>query len=89
MYAGRDGNVYQKTEDGWAPVENPGAQAGTGRAQGSASATGLSTSQYSSRTSQLERDYQSRQAGFDRYSRYQSSAGTSSRRGGMRRGRRR
>ena len=24
MYAGRDGNVYQKTDDGWSSVDSPG-----------------------------------------------------------------
>jgi len=72
VYAGRDGNVYQKTDDGWSAVENPGRS---------------STSQYSDRRSSLERDYQSRQNGFDRYAQHQSSMGAQSPR--PRRGRRR
>jgi len=108
-YAGRDGNVYQKTDDGWSAVENPGAQ-GTSRSErstagveslpaggfassGDASgayqgATGQARAGYSDTRSSLERDYQSRRNGFDRYSQHQSraSVGTQSPR---RRGRRR
>jgi hypothetical protein len=58
VYAGKDGNVYQRTDDGWAPVENPSAQR----------ATRSTSSSYS----QLDRDFQSRQRGFDRYARHQS-----------------
>jgi hypothetical protein len=72
VYAGRDGNVYQKTDDGWSAVENPGRS---------------STSQYSGRSNDLERDYQSRQNGFDRYAQHQSRMGAQSPR--ARRGRRR
>ena len=76
VYAGRDGNVYQKTDDGWTSVENPRAQ-GTMRSSGSD-------------FSQLDRDFQSRQRGFDRYAQHQSRAGAG-RRGAGRptRGRRR
>lgn len=89
MYAGRDGNVYQKSEDGWAPVENPGAQASSSRAQGASAYGRRNTSEYGSRNSQLDHDYQSRQNGFNRYDSYQGSARASSRTRGMRRGRRR
>lgn len=108
-YAGRDGNVYQKTDDGWVPVDSPrssGAAAqSTGRARGESSFSGVeplpaggfaggggtTTTQqgsygetrYGSRAPSLdagtsrynlERDYQSRQRGFERYGQYQSSA---------------
>ena len=97
MYAGRDGDVYKKTDDGWSSVENPAAQATPSRAAGSqpgdrsaqtyASTSAISSSQYGGYTSQLDRDYQSRQAGFDRYSRHEVGAGA--RGGGPRRARRR
>jgi hypothetical protein len=29
VYAGRDGNVYQKSDDGWSQVQNPGTQSST------------------------------------------------------------
>jgi hypothetical protein len=109
VYAGRDGNVYQKTDDGWAPVENPGAQTAsrtegseaqgappaersdmsTGSLSSSAAAsstanrasyeTGRVGSSYSASSSQLDRDYQGRQTGFDRYSQHQSGATSRSR----------
>jgi hypothetical protein len=108
MYAGRDGNVYQKTEDGWQSVENPGSPSAESRSTGSASTrassgtfdagggaatqmggttTGgsLSATQPSASRSNLDRDYQSRQAGFDRYSSHQSSAARAAPRGGRRR----
>ena len=77
VYAGRDGNVYQKSDEGWSAVENPGAQGASGLERGS----------YSDTRSSLERDYQSRQNGFDRYSQHQSRMGAQSPR--ARRGRRR
>ena len=76
VYAGKDGNVYQRTDDGWAPVENPGAQAAARSSSGS--------------YSQLDRDFESRQRGFDRYAQHQSYAGGSRRgTGRAKRGRRR
>jgi hypothetical protein len=102
-YAGRDGNVYQKTDDGWSAVENPRAQdasrserdfagveplpeggfANSGRASASSSrATGSyqgytdrASTSYGGTRSQLDRDYQSRQNGFNRYAQHQSRAG--------------
>ena len=84
-YAGRDGNVYQKTDSGWSKVENPGtanAQSGFGNRQAATSRA--------DNLAGLERDYQSRQRGFDRYGSHRASGGRMSRgRGGMmRRGRR-
>lgn len=74
VYAGKDGNVYQRNDDGWSAVENPGA---SGQARGS----------YSDTRSSLDRDYQSRQTGFDRYAQHQSRAGAQAPQ--IRRGRRR
>ena len=59
VYAGRDGAVYKKTSDGWKKVENP--YKGRGAA---------STSVQRSRpvdTRRLNRDYQSRRRGYQRY----------------------
>jgi hypothetical protein len=111
-YAGRDGNVYQKTDDGWSAVENPGAQSAsrsersfTGveplpaggfgssdRASGAYSGTyqgasGQARAGYSDTRSSLNRDYQSRQNGFNRYGQHQSRMGAQNPRAG--RGRRR
>jgi hypothetical protein len=111
VYAGRDGNVYQKTDDGWSAVENPGTQSAA-RAERSAAGVeqlpegGFATAgtasgsyqSYSDRArasydsgarSSLERDYQSRQNGFDRYAQHQSRAGAGAQGGQIRRGRRR
>lgn len=72
VYAGRDGNVYQKTNDGWSAVENPGAR---------------SNASYGDTRSRLERDYQSRRNGFNRYAQHQSRSGVQAPQ--LRRGRRR
>jgi hypothetical protein len=99
VYAGRDGNVYQRTDDGWQQVQNPGGQSVASERSGTYSGTRESYDRgsvgSSSRTGQrgsydLNRDYQSRQRGYDRYQRHRSSAGGMSRRGGGygRRGRR-
>ena len=64
-YAGKDGNVYKKTDDGWSQVENPSPNSGSR----SATSTGLSSGEYSR---ELDRDHQSRQNGYDRFDRYQS-----------------
>jgi len=72
VYAGRDGNVYQKTDDGWTSVENRGAAERAGTT-----------------SSQLQRDYQSRQNGFDRYAQHQSGAAGRARTRNVGRGRRR
>ena len=96
-YAGRDGNVYQKTDDGWSAVENPRAQdasrserdfagveplpeggfANSGRATTTYQAPSQRArdASYGDTRSQLNRDYQSRQNGFNRYSQHQSRAG--------------
>lgn len=91
VYAGRDGNVYQKTDDGWSAVENPGGQAsGNSTAadragdRDSANVSQYDRSQvgsgYGTGNASLERDFQSRQNGFDRYSQHQAGAGGRSRR---------
>jgi hypothetical protein len=96
VYAGRDGNVYQRTDEGWSQVQNPGSR-GTAASEGSfesreRAATSVGTQgapiwasggdQRSSRdgysrsqgqySRDLNRDYQSRQRGYDRYQRHQS-----------------
>lgn len=112
VYAGRDGNVYQKTDDGWSQVENPGSQASTARERSQESSQRAATTstqgapdrgfgegdrQQSSRGSygsgeyggyDLNRDYQNRQRGYDRYQRHQAM-GSQGSRGGARHGRRR
>lgn len=83
-YAGRDGNVYKKTDDGWAQVRNPGSNA-SATGQRAYSTTGepswKSRERYSSPgaayESQLNRDFQSRQRGYNRYGNYRSGASRS------------
>ena len=88
VYAGRDGSVYQRTDDGWQQVQNPGTQSTARERAGTYSGTresydrGSQGSSY--RTGQrdsydLNRDYQSRQRGYDRYQRHQASPGGMSR----------
>jgi hypothetical protein len=96
VYAGRDGNVYQRTDDGWQQVQNPGSQSAARErlstysgSQGSYDRSSFESSQRGSGRSSyntgqrsnydLNRDYQSRQRGYDRYQRHQSSAGRMSR----------
>jgi hypothetical protein len=109
-YAGRDGNVYQKTDDGWSAVENPRAEsasssersyagveslpeggfASSGRASGDYQGySERARTGYSDTRSSLERDYRSRQNGFNRYAQHQSRAGVGAQGGQIRRGRRR
>ena len=104
VYAGKDGNVYQRTNDGWQQVQNPGTQnsARASRDSGQynaststqgapiwasrdetgsrASSGNFSSGQYGS--SDMNRDYQSRQRGYDRYQSHQAAGGRASR--GMR-----
>lgn len=114
VYAGRDGQVYQKTDGGWSTVENPRSASASGdtrsatdwsaqsreqaasttRQQGARTGAsvesfeGVSAGQYSG-SRQLDRDYQNRQQGYDRYSRHQATGGRSRRGGAAGRGRRR
>jgi len=62
-YAGKDGNVYKKTEEGWSKIENPTPNSA------SRNTTSTATDQYSR---ELNRDRQSRQKGYSRFDRYQS-----------------
>ena len=73
VYAGRDGNVYQKTDDGWQQVRNSSRQERSTRD----TYRGSSYGGYD-----LNRDYQNRQRGYDRYQRHQATGGRGSRRGG-------
>ena len=101
VYAGRDGEVYQKTDDGWSKVENPSrgdsaaaatstqrsAAGGQTRAPDAATTSSLQRSQPAPSFDSLDRDFQSRSSGYQRYgNRQQTAAG----RGGgfSRRGRR-
>ncbi|MEL7447711.1 MAG: hypothetical protein AAFN78_00800 [Pseudomonadota bacterium] len=109
VYAGRDGKVYQKTDDGWSAIENPRAGAdsagnfgsrtealpagGFGEARTSREAGTYSgyreSASGAARTGghSLDRDFQSRQSGFNRYSNHRSTmgAGRTMPRGGFRR----
>lgn len=90
MYAGRDGTVYKKTDDGWSSVENPRAQAGAARAGGDAGNSimfdgardrgRVPDAQNRAQYDRLDRDYQSRQNGFNRYSSHQRRGGHGMRR---------
>ena len=81
VYAGRDGNVYQRTDDGWQQVQNPDRRQPSAR-------DSYASGQYGSYD--LNRDFQSRQRGYDRYQRHQATGGRATRgRAGRGRGRRR
>jgi hypothetical protein len=88
VYAGRDGNVYQRSDDGWQQVQNPGDRSVAQERSGTYGAArenyvrGSAGSDYGSRQGghyDLNRDYQSRQRGYDRYQRHQASPGGMSR----------
>jgi len=98
MYAGRDGEIYKKTGDGWSAVENPRTQSGAARAEGAGNSVMLGGDQQGAgrtapdarareRNAQLDRDYRSRQNGFDRYAGHRGAGGQRMQRGGF--GRRR
>jgi hypothetical protein len=105
VYAGRDGNVYQKTDDGWSRVENPGAgvssQGSRQTAERSHESWGNSGPPSWASTERsggyrsmrggydLNRDFRGRQQGYDRYQRYQATGGRSMRGGATYQGRRR
>lgn len=82
VYAGRDGNVYQRSDDGWSQVQNPSTAGSTSTRDFSSAERGTrapSTDSYSRDSlGSLERDFQSRQQGFDRYQ--QRSRGAAPRR---------
>jgi hypothetical protein len=101
VYAGKDGNVYQRTDNGWEQLQNPGTQnsarasrdttqynaststqgapiwASRDESTGRASSGNFSSGQYGS--FDKNRDYQSRQRGYDRYQRHQAAGGRASR----------
>jgi hypothetical protein len=101
VYAGRDGEVYQKTDDGWNKVENPsrdssaGAAASTqrpeaggqSRASRAATTSPIQPSRPAASFGGLDRDYQSRSSGYQRYGNRQQLGGGRSG-GRSRRGRR-
>ncbi len=103
IYAGRDGNVYKKTDNGWTKVENPGGKAwalGKERSARSNSKSEFLKKRYGDRSARatrdrsrsinrqrLNRDYKSRHRGFQRFKARRSSMGRA-RAGGFR-GRRR
>jgi len=76
VYAGRNGNVYERNDEGWSQVQNPGTQANA--SERGAQRSDYASSQFSG-SDDLNRDYQSRQRGYDRYQSHQSSGGRSAR----------
>jgi len=85
VYAGRDGEVYKKTDDGWDKVES---SQNTTRSQNQAATTSSSSrdapspgmfkdrSTYDTR--QLDRERQSRQRGYQKYESFRSNRSRSS-----------
>ena len=98
VYAGRDGNVYQRGDDGWSQMQNPGSQSAAGErsfesreraaastgtqgapiwASGSSSERGATRNSYGRSqyggSYDLNRDYQSRQRGYNRYQQHQAA----------------
>ena len=104
IYAGRDGNVYKKTENGWSKVENPGGKIQSLKREKRSSSN--SRSQFlknrygdgraritrdrtrSVNRQRLNRDYRSRHRGFERFRARRSSISRARFRGGLQ-GRRR
>jgi hypothetical protein len=86
VYAGRDGEVYKKTDDGWSQVENPTAdsqaQSGRQRAQDAERERAAEQSRAAAERerarsasnydrSRLDRDYGNRSRGYQRYGNHQ------------------
>jgi hypothetical protein len=71
VYAGHDGNVYKKSDDGWqsydngswSSVQKPAAASGSTAARGSTTGAASATHDFS----QLERDFSSRQRGTQQF----------------------
>jgi len=89
LYAGHNGNVYKKTDDGWSQYSD-GGWSSSERQFDSSGRSGQARSQYDS--SQLNRQYNARQSGQRNYNNYQTqrnsgqfSRGTRQRSGGRRR----
>ncbi|MGI9330714.1 MAG: hypothetical protein ACR2QB_08330, partial [Gammaproteobacteria bacterium] len=101
VYAGRDGEVYKKTEDGWSQVENPApdSQASQQRAQAAERERAAEQSRAAAERerarsasnydrSRLDRDYGNRSRGYQRYGNHQRArrqGGFGGRGGGRRR----
>ena len=71
LYAGRDGNVYRRTDGGWEQHQGGGSWESTSRGAGS-------SGPQRSTVDQLDRDSSARAEGAQRtrdYSRYRSSGG--------------
>ena len=91
LYAGRNGNVFKKTDDGWSSYDN-GSWNSTNRSS-SQSSFERSDSQLQSRSNQfswdtnnLDRQYNARQNGTRNYNQYRSQSSSLQRsRGGRRR----
>ena len=77
LYAGNNGDVYKRTDSGWSSYQG-GKWEGANTRESS-----TSRSQASNHRSSLNRDYNSRQSGYNRHS--QRTGGSRSRRGGRRR----
>ena len=85
LYAGKDGEVYKRTEDGW--------QQQSGNSQRSAGQTGTTSATGAARNSgqyqQLERDHRARQDGYNSFNQRSGGGGSRQPRGGGGGGRRR
>ena len=79
MYAGRDGNVYQKTDDGWSQVENPGAAGGRSSERATSTQRAQPSAESFNYRQDLDRDFESRQRGYERYERHRASGGATPR----------
>ena len=75
VYAGKDGNVYKKDENGWSKYDPPGATAGSSGTRGGWSRLG----EGSSSAGELEERARARESGERRVRNYQSSPAGSSR----------
>lgn len=73
MYAGRNGSVYKKTDDGWSAVQNPRTDTARSSSLSSTYQSSRGANQYP--TTSLNRDYQNRQRGFQRYSQHRQFGG--------------
>jgi hypothetical protein len=83
IYAGRNGNIYKRTDDGWSQYDN-GSWNNVNRSNSRSSSASLTQPSYS-QSGQFKRDYNNlnrqynaRQSGYNNYNQYRNQMGSRS-----------
>jgi hypothetical protein len=83
IYAGRNGNVYKRTDDGWSQYDN-GSWNNVNRSNSRSSSASLTQPSYSQSGqfqhdyNNLNRQYNARQSGYNNYNQYRNQMGSRS-----------